>query len=223
MSLPTTPYALFVYQSLAGYPATGQYGGLCADDAENDWAMSKLITALCASGEDAFRAFLGDDTDAVWAALTDPERKTPLPRGVWLDPALTPDSFVRYVATIRGVDTTGIDLATLRAWCEDGGPTRQRGSDDAIVLKVMQVLTGTKSVRIYSRTHPDFPGVDMPWNTLVRTRTDETPGGVDSVVAAARDRAAAVWQMVHAQVLDGDAIDELVGPISGLTGPIEEL
>jgi hypothetical protein len=223
VSIPTTPYALFVYQSLAGYPATGEYGGLVADDEANGWFWSRWCTAACKPGEGAFKAFLGTDLDAIWDSLLDPEQAAPLPPGTWLDPGQTPDSFVRFVATLRGVDTRGIDLDTLRAWCEDGGPTRQRGSDEAMRLRVMQVLTGTKTVRFYPRTHPDFPGDDMPWNTLIRTRTDETPGGPDSVVAAARDRAAAVWQRVHSQVLDGAAIDELTGAIEDLTGPIEEL
>lgn len=201
MSIPTDPLALRVYQALGGFRALGYYGAFVEDDPANDYAVAKIIAANMRAGEDAYKAFLD---------------------GSWLDPENCPDSFVMWLASKEGVDPRGADLETLRRWIPTGGPTRQRGSDDAIKLRVEQVLTGSKAMRFYPRTDPAHPGVDSPGHTLIRTRSSETPGGVDSVVMAAYDRAAASWQIVHAQVLTGSAWDEMTGSWNDATGTWED-
>lgn len=200
MSIPTAPFALYVYRHLAGWFATRTYGGFATDDEAGDWFLSKTITAMCAPLEVAWDAFV---------------------KGTWNDPALMPDQLVETFAVCVGVDTRGADIATLREWIPTGGPTRQRGGDEAIIQRVKQVLTGTREVRIYPRTHPGFPGEDREFDLLIRTRTSETPGGVDSVIRAARDRAAPVWLLVHAQVMTGSAWDETSGDWNSATGTWE--
>lgn len=206
MSAPTSPFAAYLYLLLNGWqdPADGLRGFL-TDDAANDYATGKLVTGLAKPGEAAFQAL-------------QPVNGFP----AMLEADASPDEFLDYNAAIRGIDTRGADEATVRSWFATGGPSRLRGGDEAIRIRVEAVLTGSKSIRFYPRTNPSAPGVDSPGHTLIRTKTSETPGGTASVIAAAYDRAAPVWQIVHAQTMTGAAIDELSGPISGLSGDIED-
>lgn len=114
-------------------------------------------------------------------------------------------------------DVTGID-EYLRWQVETGYYGVKAGSREAIIEATKQVLTGTKTVNVYSNWQGN------PWVIKVYTKTAETPDGVEGVsssrVLQAVERARpAGYQVIHeANVAAADSTFVLGDPVNGVLG-----
>lgn len=114
-------------------------------------------------------------------------------------------------------DVTGID-EYLRWQVETGYYGVKAGSREAIVQAAKQVLTGTKTVNVYSNWQGNS------WVIKVYTKTAETPDGVEgassSRVLTAIERARpAGYQILHeANIAAADSSFVLGDPVNGVLG-----
>ncbi len=107
-----------------------------------------------------------------------------------------------------GANPAGATEAQLR----DRDWVRQRwgrGSNAAIIAAVRSVLTGAKTVRMYERRNPSDFSEDAPFHLSIVTRTDETPDGEESIVAALRPVLMA-RTILHISIVEGATWQDLI-------------
>jgi hypothetical protein len=99
-----------------------------------------------------------------------------------VDPRTADDSWLPYIANILGVSLPNAPLVDQRAAVVH--PSFYKGSPQSFEDSIKNLLTGTQFVQVYQ--HMDGAGASIyspasEWDTLVVTRPDETPGGVDII------------------------------------------
>lgn len=85
----------------------------------------------------------------------------------------------------------------------------RRGTVPAVTAAIESVLTGDRNVRLYERRDPADFDADAPYHLSIVTSTSETPGGVDSIVAALRGILPARY-VLHIALVDGLSWQDLV-------------